>query len=198
MPNGELLVRSNTVMEGYWNQPEETEAALDGGWFHTGDGGIVDDEGHVSILDRKKDVIITGGENVSSIEVEDAIFSLDGVAEVAVIGVPHDTWGEMVVALVVPADGSAVDRGGRDRVLPVGAGRLQVPQAGGVPRRAPPHGHRQAPEIQAAGPVLGREGTRRQLIARNRSRNRFPGTDSRNSPGRSIRRSAQPTEYRPA
>ena len=93
-------------MDGYWNQPEETEAALEGGWFHTGDGGIIDDEGHVSILDRKKDVIITGGENVSSIEVEDAIFSLEEVAEVAVIGIPHDTWGEMVVALVVPVAGA--------------------------------------------------------------------------------------------
>jgi acyl-CoA synthetase (AMP-forming)/AMP-acid ligase II len=105
---GELLVRSNTVMEGYWRQPEDTAAALDGGWFHTGDGGIVDDEGYVSILDRKKDVIITGGENVSSIEVEDAIFSLEAVAEVAVIGVPHDTWGEMVVALVVPVPDGAL------------------------------------------------------------------------------------------
>ncbi len=102
---GELLARSNTVMEGYWQQPEQTADALRGGWFHTGDGGIVDQEGHVNILDRKKDVIITGGENVSSIEVEDAIFSLAGVAEVAVIGIPHDTWGELVIALVVPADG---------------------------------------------------------------------------------------------
>ncbi len=102
---GEILARSNTVMEGYWHQPEETGAALAGGWFHTGDGGRLDDEGHLSILDRKKDVIITGGENVSSIEVEDAIFSMDGVSEVAVIGVPHDTWGEMVVALVVAVDG---------------------------------------------------------------------------------------------
>jgi acyl-CoA synthetase (AMP-forming)/AMP-acid ligase II len=110
--DGELLVRSNTVMEGYWQQPEETAAALEGGWFHTGDGGVVDDEGHVSILDRKKDVIITGGENVSSIEVEDAIFSLVGVAEVAVIGIPHDTWGEMVVALVVPAPGAALTKEG--------------------------------------------------------------------------------------
>ncbi len=105
-PEGEVLARSNTVMEGYWNQPEETKAALEGGWFHTGDGGMLDDEGHLSILDRKKDVIISGGENVSSIEVEDAIFSLEGVAEVAVIGIPDDTWGEMVVALVVPAAGS--------------------------------------------------------------------------------------------
>jgi len=104
--NGEVLARSNTVMAGYWRQPEESAAALAGGWFHTGDGGIVDGEGHLSILDRKKDVIITGGENVSSIEVEDAIFSLDGVLEVAVIGVPHDKWGEMVLALVVAAEGA--------------------------------------------------------------------------------------------
>jgi fatty-acyl-CoA synthase len=104
--DGEVMARSNTVMEGYWNQPEETAAALEGGWFHTGDGGVLDDEGHLSILDRKKDVIITGGENVSSIEVEDAIFSLSGVAEVAVIGVPDDTWGEMVIALVVRSEGS--------------------------------------------------------------------------------------------
>jgi acyl-CoA synthetase (AMP-forming)/AMP-acid ligase II len=106
--NGEVVVRSNTVMEGYWNQPAETEAALDGGWFHTGDGGLIDEEGHLSILDRKKDVIITGGENVSSIEVEDAIFSLEGVLEVAVIGVPHEKWGEMVLALVVIDEASGV------------------------------------------------------------------------------------------
>ncbi|HXW39272.1 MAG TPA: AMP-dependent synthetase, partial [Acidimicrobiales bacterium] len=98
---GEVLARSNTVMEGYWRQPEESARALEDGWFHTGDGGALDDEGHLSILDRKKDVIITGGENVSSIEVEDAVFSLAGVAEVAVIGIPDDHWGEMVVALVV-------------------------------------------------------------------------------------------------
>ena len=106
--HGEVLARSNTVMAGYWSQPEETAAALADGWFHTGDGGLIDHEGHLSILDRKKDVIITGGENVSSIEVEDAIFSLDGVLEVAVIGVPHDKWGEMVLALVVAADDSGV------------------------------------------------------------------------------------------
>ena len=105
---GEVLVRSNTVMDGYWDQPSETETALADGWFHTGDGGLIDEEGHLSILDRKKDVIITGGENVSSIEVEDAVFSLEGVAEVAVIGVPDERWGEMVVALVVPAEGASI------------------------------------------------------------------------------------------
>jgi acyl-CoA synthetase (AMP-forming)/AMP-acid ligase II len=103
---GEILVRSNTVMDGYWQQPEATAEVLVDGWFRTGDGGIVDEEHYLQISDRKKDVIITGGENVSSIEVEDAIFSHPSVAEVAVIGVPDEKWGEMVTALVLPVDGA--------------------------------------------------------------------------------------------
>jgi acyl-CoA synthetase (AMP-forming)/AMP-acid ligase II len=103
---GEVLARSNVVMEGYWDQPEATHDALGDGWFHTGDGGDVDAEGYVSIADRKKDVIISGGENVSSIEVEDALFSHPAVAEVGVIGVPHEKWGETVKALVVLAPGA--------------------------------------------------------------------------------------------
>ncbi len=102
---GEVLARGNHVLAGYWEQPEATDAAIVDGWFHTGDGGSIDDEGYVTISDRKKDVIITGGENVSSIEVEDALFSHPAVAEVAVIGVPDDTWGEAVMALVVLAPG---------------------------------------------------------------------------------------------
>jgi len=105
-PEGEVLARSNVVLEGYWEQPEESAKALEGGWFHTGDGGYIDDEGYLSISDRKKDVIITGGENVSSIEVEDVIFSHPDVAEVAVIGVPDEKWGETIKALVVKAEGS--------------------------------------------------------------------------------------------
>jgi acyl-CoA synthetase (AMP-forming)/AMP-acid ligase II len=104
--SGEVLARSNVILEGYWQQPEETEAALAGGWFHTGDGGHIEDDGYLVISDRKKDVIITGGENVSSIEVEDVIFSHPDVAEVAVIGVPDDKWGETIKALVVKAEGS--------------------------------------------------------------------------------------------
>ncbi|CRK55995.1 Propionate--CoA ligase [Alloactinosynnema sp. L-07] len=103
--SGEVLARSNVVLEGYWEKPEETSAALSDGWFHTGDGGSLDDEGHLTISDRKKDVIITGGENVSSIEVEDTIFNHPAVAEVAVIGVPHEKWGETIKALVVLAEG---------------------------------------------------------------------------------------------
>jgi fatty-acyl-CoA synthase len=106
--DGEVLARSNVVLEGYWEQPEETEAALGDGWFHTGDGGVIGDDGYLTIQDRKKDVIITGGENVSSIEVEDVIFSHPDVAEVAVIGVPDEKWGETIKALVVKAEGSAL------------------------------------------------------------------------------------------
>jgi len=104
--HGEVLARSNVVMGGYWDQPEATASAISDGWFHTGDGGYIDDENYVVISDRKKDVIISGGENVSSIEVEDAVFSHPAVAEVAVIGVPDEKWGELVLALVVVAPGA--------------------------------------------------------------------------------------------
>ncbi|MBZ5714001.1 AMP-binding protein [Nannocystis pusilla] len=104
---GEVLARGNTVLEGYWRDPAATTTALADGWFHTGDGGLVDPEGHLVISDRKKDVIISGGENVSSIEVEDALCSHPAVAEAAVIGVPDEKWGETVKALVVLAPGQS-------------------------------------------------------------------------------------------
>ena len=102
---GEVLARGNVVLAGYWQEPAATATALEGGWFHTGDGGSIDDEGYLTISDRKKDVIISGGENVSSIEVEDALCSHPAVAEAAVIGVPDEKWGETVKALVVLAEG---------------------------------------------------------------------------------------------
>ncbi|HEU5149014.1 MAG TPA: AMP-binding protein [Iamia sp.] len=105
---GEIKARSNVVMEGYWEQPDATAEAIRDGFFHTGDGGTIDDEGYVTISDRKKDVIISGGENVSSIEVEDALFSHPAVAEAAVIGVPDERWGELVLGLVVLAPGETV------------------------------------------------------------------------------------------
>jgi fatty-acyl-CoA synthase len=103
--HGEVLARSNVVLAGYWGEPAATEAALADDWFHTGDGGTIDADGYLVISDRKKDVIISGGENVSSIEVEDALCSHPAVAEAAVIGVPDDKWGETVKALVVLAPG---------------------------------------------------------------------------------------------
>ena len=105
---GEVLARSNVVLEGYWEQPEESARALADGWFHTGDGGVIGEDGYLTISDRKKDVIITGGENVSSVEVEDVIFSHPAVAEVAVIGIPSEKWGETIKALVVLAEGADV------------------------------------------------------------------------------------------
>ena len=99
--DGEVLTASNHNLGGYWQQPDATAEAQAGNWFHTGDGGFLDDEGYLTISDRKKDVIISGGENVSSIEVEDAIMSHEHVKEVAVIGIPDQKWGELVTALVV-------------------------------------------------------------------------------------------------
>jgi fatty-acyl-CoA synthase len=107
-PDGEVLARSNVVLDGYWEQPDETARALADGWFHTGDGGVIGDDGYLTISDRKKDVIITGGENVSSIEVEDVLFSHPAVSEVAVIGVPDEKWGETIKALVVLAPDAGV------------------------------------------------------------------------------------------
>ena len=104
---GEVLARANHVFAGYWEQPEESARALEGGWFHTGDGGYLDGA-YLVISDRKKDVIITGGENVSSIEVEDCLYQHRAVAEVAVIGVPDEKWGETIKALVVVRDGETV------------------------------------------------------------------------------------------
>ena len=105
--DGEVLTASNHNLDGYWEQPDATADAQAGGWFHTGDGGHLDEEGYLVISDRKKDVIISGGENVSSIEVEDALMSHAAVKEVAVIGIPDQKWGELVTALVV-TDGSDV------------------------------------------------------------------------------------------
>ena len=105
---GEVLARSNHCLLGYWEQPEATAEAIVDGWFRTGDGGFIDDEAYLTISDRKKDVIISGGENVSSIEVEDRLFSHPAVAEVAVIGVPDEKWGETVMALVVLVPGQEV------------------------------------------------------------------------------------------
>jgi acyl-CoA synthetase (AMP-forming)/AMP-acid ligase II len=105
---GEVITQSNHNLDGYWNQPEATAQTQTDNWFHTGDGGYLDDEGYLVISDRKKDVIISGGENVSSIEVEDALMLHPSVREVAVIGIPDEKWGELVTALVV-TDGSDVD-----------------------------------------------------------------------------------------
>jgi fatty-acyl-CoA synthase len=111
---GEIVVRGNQVMDGYWERPEETEAAFDDrvtGYYHMGDLAVVDENGFVSIQDRKKDIIVSGGENISSIELEDTLFDHDAVADVAVVPVPSDEWGETPKAFVVPASGDPASPG---------------------------------------------------------------------------------------
>ncbi|MFT4099971.1 MAG: long-chain-fatty-acid--CoA ligase [Burkholderiaceae bacterium] len=98
---GEIAVRGPNVMLGYWNKPEATAEAIRNGWMHTGDGGYMDDEGYVFLVDRLKDMIISGGENVYSAEVENALSSHPAVAQSAVIGIPHEKWGEAVHAIIV-------------------------------------------------------------------------------------------------
>ena len=109
---GEFLVRSPVMFSGYWNQPAATAEALPGGWYRTGDLGRRDADGYCYILDRTKDLIITGGENVYSVEVERALAAHPEVAAVAVVGAPDPQWGEAVTAFVVPAPGSALTEAG--------------------------------------------------------------------------------------
>jgi long-chain acyl-CoA synthetase len=101
---GEIVIRGANVMAGYWNKPKETAAALVDGWYRSGDLGYQDDEGFVYLVDRAKDMIVTGGENVYCTEVEEVLYLHQSVAEAAVFGVPHERWGEAVHAIVVPRE----------------------------------------------------------------------------------------------
>jgi fatty-acyl-CoA synthase len=105
---GEIVTRGNVVMQGYYNDPEATGTALRGGWFHTGDAAVIHPDGYIEIRDRFKDVIISGGENISSIEVEGMILQHPAVLEVAVVGAPDEKWGETPHAFVVLRSGSTV------------------------------------------------------------------------------------------
>jgi fatty-acyl-CoA synthase len=104
---GEIITRGNIVMKGYWKQPEETQNVIRDGWFYTGDLATIDPEGYVLIVDRKKDIIIRGGENISSIELEKALYAHVAILECAVIAVPDDKWGETPKAYVVLRDGAS-------------------------------------------------------------------------------------------
>ncbi len=106
---GEVAVRGANVMLGYWNKPEQTAAAIRHGWMHTGDGAYMDEQGYIFIVDRLKDMIISGAENIFSAEVENAIASHPGVAACAVIGIPHPVWGETVHAVVIARPQAKVD-----------------------------------------------------------------------------------------
>jgi fatty-acyl-CoA synthase len=106
---GEIVARGNVVMAGYYNDKKATERALHGGWFHTGDAAVVHPDGYIEIRDRLKDVIISGGENISSIEVESVLLRHPAVQEVAIVGLPHERWGEAPHAFVVLRQGAQAD-----------------------------------------------------------------------------------------
>ena len=124
---GEIAVRGDNVMMGYWERPEETAKAVIDGWMHTGDGGYMDEDGFVYVVDRVKDMIISGGENVYSAEVENALAQHPAVAQCAVIGIPSERWGEQVHAVVVAQERRHRYARRTDRVLQDADRRLQVP-----------------------------------------------------------------------
>ncbi|WP_433790604.1 acyl-CoA synthetase [Actinoplanes sp. CA-252034] len=124
---GEVLVRGPNVTPGYWNDPSATAAALTDGWFRSGDLATVDEAGHFRIVDRTKDMFISGGENVYPAEVEAAIFEHPAVAEAAVVGVPDETWGEVGRAFVVPAPGASLTPGDVPEFLSGRLARYKIP-----------------------------------------------------------------------
>ncbi|MCF6095297.1 long-chain-fatty-acid--CoA ligase [Microaerobacter geothermalis] len=106
---GELILRGETIMKEYYKKPEETAKAIKNGWLYTGDLAVIDEDGYITLVDRKKDMIISGGENVYSIEVEQVMYEHPQVLEAAAVGLPHEVWGEMVTAIVVPKPGETID-----------------------------------------------------------------------------------------
>jgi long-chain acyl-CoA synthetase len=126
---GEICVRGRNIMKGYFNDPKGTEAAFwDGGWFRSGDVGVFDDNGYLYIVDRIKDMIITGGENVYPREVEDVLYTRPEVRECAVIGLPDPEWGERVTALVIPQPGKTIDRTELNAYLKARLSSFKVPK----------------------------------------------------------------------
>jgi acyl-CoA synthetase (AMP-forming)/AMP-acid ligase II len=133
---GEIVVRGNVVMDGYYHDPEATERAMGDGWFHTGDAAVLHPDGYVEIRDRIKDVIISGGENISSLEVEGVLLRHPAVAEAAIVGLPHQKWGEAPYAFVVLRDGSQTSE---DEIISFARDRLAHFKA--------PHGVTFVPEL---------------------------------------------------
>ena len=146
---GEVMFRGNIVMKGYLKNEKATKEAFAGGWFHTGDLGVLDEHGYVIIKDRSKDIIISGGENISSVEVEDVLYKHPAVLFAAVVAKPDAKWGEVPCAFVELKDNATRDRSRDHRVLPQSHARLQDAEGGGV-RHDPEDIDRQDPEIHAA------------------------------------------------
>jgi fatty-acyl-CoA synthase len=126
---GEIVARGNVVMKGYYNDPEATARAFEGGWFHTGDAAVVHPDGYVEIRDRLKDVIISGGENISSVEVESMLLRHPAVQEVAVVGLPDVQWGEAPHAFVVLKTGQSATEEELRTFVREGMAHFKVPKS---------------------------------------------------------------------
>ena len=126
---GELLIKGPNITPGYWNKPEATAAAFTDGWLHTGDAARMDDEGFVYIVDRWKDMYISGGENVYPAEVENVLFQLPQVADAAIIGVPNERWGEVGMAIIVRKPDQALEEGDVIRHCLGRLAKFKVPQS---------------------------------------------------------------------
>ena len=125
---GEVIVRSDHVMEGYYKDPQGTRSVMTDGWFHTGDMAVWDRETHIQIVDRKKEIIISGGENISSLEIEKAISAHPAVVECAVVAAPHEKWGEVPAAVVVLTSAGALDSESLAAFLQERLGRFKLPR----------------------------------------------------------------------
>ena len=160
---GEVMFRGNIVMKGYLKNPKATQEAFAGGWFHSGDLGVMHPDGYIQLKDRSKDIIISGGENISSLEVEDVLMKHPAVMFAAVVARPDEKWGETPCAFIEKKPGQRWHcRHGADRLLPR-TWRTTRPAPRRV-RRTPQDLHRQDPEIQAA---RDGEGARRSQLTKN-------------------------------
>lgn len=146
---GEIVARSGTIMMGYWQDEEQTAEALKGGWLHTGDAGYMDEHGYVYVTDRFKDMIISGGENVYSVEVEQVIYAQPGIAQCAVIGLSDERWGESVHAVMVPQPGHKIDLGELRATLREKLAGYKIPQSFEIRDEPLP--------VSGAGKILKRE-----------------------------------------
>ncbi len=156
---GEIVTCGDHVMEGYFREPEATASVMSGPWFHTGDMAVWDDESFIQIVDRKKEIIISGGENISSIEVEKAIFAHPDVFECAVVAAPDETWGEIPAAIVVRKPGSTLTSDELLEFLNGSPGQIQAAANHRIQRRASSENrHRKDPQTGAAGAILARQG----------------------------------------
>ena len=165
---GELWVKGPNVTPGYWNRPDANKSSFTDGWLHTGDATRIDEDGFYYIVDRWKDMYISGGENVYPAEVESVLHQLAAVAEAAIIGIPSEQWGEVGMAIVAVKPGHTLTPGGNPRALRRQSRKVQMPAADRVRRRAAAQCDGEDPQADAAASSSARR-SRRMRVRRRRS-----------------------------